>query len=65
MTLHEASTHLGIPVAQLKSWAAQRAVGFITGPEYIGHWRKPEYNKDELDNWRNNLARKPEAFYNT
>ena len=58
MNINEASTHLGIPVAQLKSWAAQRAVGFNqSGPAYIGHWRKPEYNQQDLDEWKENKIR--------
>lgn len=60
LTCEEAAEALGIPRAQLRRWAAQRAVGFEAGPKYAGrNWFEPEYREIDLEAWLEPSQRKP------
>lgn len=52
LTTLEASARIGVPETQLRRFAAQRAVGFKSGPEYIGSdWLNPKYRDEDLEKW--------------
>lgn len=51
LTAAEAAEQYGIPAAQLKRWAAQKAVGFQAGPKFVGSWLHPKYRAEDLDEW--------------
>lgn len=51
MNVTEASKIVGVPRSQLLRWAGHRHIGWVSGPEYTGHYRDPEYAKADLDAW--------------
>lgn len=52
LSVKQAAALLGVPIAQLLRWAAQREAGLIAGPPFIGSWMQPRYDAKELAAWR-------------